>query len=425
MITPVVRFLSAFVSCAAGLGALAQPQPPGEGMDPYVRVVEANRGDSLRLEVSVRSMRPANGAGPVVHLVGVVHIGDKVYYDKVQEFLNAQDLVLYEGVKPEAAGKPVEGDDAARARVTASRQRTLALMIATHRRTHGSLPESLDALLAELDGGAARLAKNAISDGWGRAQTYVVFKEADTGRTRYDLISLGADGAEGGEGPAADVKFSSQKPLTKREVDEAGEGIQAKLASALGLEFQLTAIDYTNPAWRNSDLSIDEVERRLEEKGASGDMLFKMLDGSSFSAKLLGMILGMIEKSPEMSMMAKIMMVETIAHADAMLEAQPGDMAKVMEVIIVDRNTAVLDDLRRALNEEQNVKSIALFYGAGHLPDFEARLVRDFRYVFDADRWYTAVDVDLTSVPGAKTQAKQMRAMIKNMIEQQAGKKDK
>jgi len=370
-------------------------------------------------------MRPANGAGPVVHLVGVVHIGDKVYYDKVQEFLNAQDLVLYEGVKPEAAGKPVEGDDAARARVTASRQRTLALMIATHRRTHGSLPESLDALLAELDGGAARLAKNAISDGWGRAQTYVVFKEADTGRTRYDLISLGADGAEGGEGPAADVKFSSQKPLTKREVDEAGEGIQAKLASALGLEFQLTAIDYTNPAWRNSDLSIDEVERRLEEKGASGDMLFKMLDGSSFSAKLLGMILGMIEKSPEMSMMAKIMMVETIAHADAMLEAQPGDMAKVMEVIIVDRNTAVLDDLRRALNEEQNVKSIALFYGAGHLPDFEARLVRDFRYVFDADRWYTAVDVDLTSVPGAKTQAKQMRAMIKNMIEQQAGKKDK
>jgi hypothetical protein len=46
--------------------------------------------------------------------------------------------------------------------------------------------------------------------------------------------------------------------------------------------------------------------------------------------------------------------------------------------------------------------------------------VKDFGYTFDSDRWFTAMDVDLTKVKGGKAQAKQIREMMKKMGEKKA-----
>jgi hypothetical protein len=67
------------------------------------------------------------------------------------------------------------------------------------------------------------------------------------------------------------------------------------------------------------------------------------------------------------------------------------------------------------MKEEMKFETIALFYGAGHLPHLEESIVADMNYTLDSVEWFTAIDLDLTKVPGAKAQSKQMRAMIKSM----------
>jgi len=123
-------------------------------------------------------------------------------------------------------------------------------------------------------------------------------------------------------------QFSDQKPLTKDELKSSGEGIQIQLANAMGLEFQLAAIDYNREKWRNSDLNIDQLEDKLKEAGMSGGALFSMLDGSSMMSKFVGLLLNLVGSNPQMSLMLKSMMVEMLAHADELMEAQGDALAR-------------------------------------------------------------------------------------------------
>jgi len=77
--------------CAARRPALL---PPGR---PFLRVNETtNRVVSL--EVAVRTFARTNRPGPPVRLVGVTHLGDAGYYAGLQRLLDAQPLVLFEGI---------------------------------------------------------------------------------------------------------------------------------------------------------------------------------------------------------------------------------------------------------------------------------------------------------------------------------------
>jgi hypothetical protein len=383
----------------------------------FMRVTERNDGDQLTLEIAARRYVPA-GDGPVVDLVGVVHVGDQAYYDRLQEFMDTHDLVLYEGVKPAGTTSDLaSADDAAKAKVTKSRQRLLAIMSERYRRAQGRYPETVAQLVQHTPGAAARIAASAEQDGWGRNQRFTV---APNGRS-VEILSLGADGEPGGEGAAADIRFSEQKPLSREERQGGGEGIQAQLAEALGLKFQLAAMEYTKPHWRNSDMTVDQIQARLGEENASAEFLFSLLDGRSMAGRLVGMMLNFIKTNPALSLSVKVMLLETMANADETLGAGrgPANMAAFMKVIIEDRNEEVLKDFQRVLSDEPGVKSVALFYGAGHLPHFEQRLVNDFGYTAHSDLWFEAIDVDLTTQPGAKAQARQMRAMVRQSIEQQ------
>jgi hypothetical protein len=396
----------------------------------YIRVHDSEDGDHVTLQVAIRSFKPADPKLPTVHLVGAVHIGDKAYYKSVQKFLDEQDLVLFEGVKPSGATSDLaNANDAAKAKVTKSRQRFLAVMVTRYKEEHKALPESFDAMLGKLHGTMARIGTVATKDAWGNAQQLKISKGED-GREKFDVVSLGADGKEGGEGAAADLKFSSQKALTKEERGSGGEGIQVQLANAMGLEFQLVGIDYDREKWRNSDLTVDQLEEKLQAAGASGGALFSMLDGSSFMSKVLGAFLGFVGASPEMSMAMKTMMVETLANADEMMAAQ-GDMlgkgmGDFMKVLVIDRNEAVFADLDKVIKDEPKIRTVALFFGAGHLPDMEARLNK-MGYTLSEAQWKDAIDIDLAKFPGGKAQAMQLRKTVRGMIENQinASKKGK
>jgi hypothetical protein len=64
---------------------------------PYVRT---SNGESnvLELQIAARRFVPARGKGPSVWLTGVSHIGTSNYFAELQRHLDAQTLVLFEGV---------------------------------------------------------------------------------------------------------------------------------------------------------------------------------------------------------------------------------------------------------------------------------------------------------------------------------------
>src|SRR5690606_17465235 len=60
--------------------------------------------EPVTLQTSIVRFTPAEGQdGPVVDLVGAVHIGEKSYYDALNKAFDDYDVVLYELVAPEGA----------------------------------------------------------------------------------------------------------------------------------------------------------------------------------------------------------------------------------------------------------------------------------------------------------------------------------
>jgi hypothetical protein len=68
--------------------------------EPPASYVHATNSESnvLELQIAARRFVPSRGKGPTVWLTGVSHIGSTNYFAKLQTHLNAQTLVLFEGV---------------------------------------------------------------------------------------------------------------------------------------------------------------------------------------------------------------------------------------------------------------------------------------------------------------------------------------
>ena len=64
---------------------------------PYLRTTQAEDG-TIALQVAMRQFTSPNKDRPVIWLCGVSHIGDTNYYAAVQNHLDRQPLVLFEGI---------------------------------------------------------------------------------------------------------------------------------------------------------------------------------------------------------------------------------------------------------------------------------------------------------------------------------------
>jgi hypothetical protein len=69
----------------------------------FMRFVEDTHGGG-RLETAIATYR--NAAGQTVRLVAAVHIGEKSYYEGLNDTFKSDDAVLYEMVKPKDMGAP-------------------------------------------------------------------------------------------------------------------------------------------------------------------------------------------------------------------------------------------------------------------------------------------------------------------------------
>lgn len=427
------------VSCAGvaaivmGSGAVGGVEPDAS---PYVRVVTPDE-QSLRLELAIRTLVPKDGAGPVIHLVGAMHIGDAEYYDAMQAYLDVHDVVLYEGVGGAREPRLVTEESLDRAK-TQHRLRFVGLMAFDAAQRTGAWAKGTSDLLDQFTGSTRTLLEASLVDGWGHA---IQIEARGDG---VEVISVGADGKPGGEGEAGDMTLSQVlDALWAAPAPEAVPGLQRDMAHALGLEFQLEGIDYGNAHWRNSDLSMAEIQAAIsgrdvivdgpadEEDAEAEDFgestatektaraLFSALAGDSMLAKTGGTLMRMLGSSARGRSLVKVMLADVLSQADALMGAQPGPMRDLMKVIIDDRNVAVVRDLAGILADEREVRSVAVFYGVGHFADLEARIMNDLAYTWESTMWMPAMTVDLRQTGLSRQQLDGFRSMMRASLEQQ------
>jgi hypothetical protein len=429
----------------------------------YIRTVDNKEAGTIVMQSAARTfVREKDGkqVGPAITMCAAVHIGDKTFYSSLQSLLDAKDVVLFESVKPAGTGRAendLPGGDTEKRKVQATKLRIRMLGIAARAQKlkTGAYPASVQDLLAGLTPKMRPYIEGITKDAWGRELVYArtvdepatAEQEKRSGgeqekakpagataakrpvmvRDHIEITSLGADGKPGGEGVNEDLLLSDQRPIKASEVPRQDtKGIQSDLAEAFGLVFQLDAMTHEHANWRNSDLSIDQVEERLaggagddDDEGGGGDTeaLFKMLDGSSMSAQLIKLVLNVVKWFPSMQLYGKVGLMEMLGRADELIKSVPG-MEHMMDVIIKDRNAVVIGDVNRIIETEPNVKTLGIIYGGGHMPDLEKQLAA-LGYHEKSVEWLDAITVKQPTDAAGKQQLETIRQMVRESLDEQ------
>lgn len=256
----------------------------------YLRV---DRGDSDRpraLQTAIVRYRGKPNtpyAGQTVDLVGVVHIGQRGYYEKLNDRLSKYDRVLYELVAPDGT------------RFT---------------------PEDLE--------------------------------------ERRSILS----------------------------------SMQSGMKEMLNLEYQLELIDYMAENFRHADMSPTEFAEDLQRRGDSIWKMAARMMGAGLAAQgktggdaglLLALFSGDRAKRMKQTMAQQLVDMELVTAG--MNDAQGEN------TIIKGRNRKAFEILAEEL--KKGPENVAVFYGAGHLPDMAERLENEFHMEPSKVTWLDAWDL--------------------------------
>ncbi len=325
---------SLFFLALASSGCATRPNPAHAAPPQPILRIQENTNGAVALQVAVRDLLPSRRHHPVIRLVGVTHLGSAEYYRALQNLLDAQPLVLFEGVG------------------------------------------------------------------------------------------------------AADKQF-----IANRNNQYA---LQPALARALGLRFQLDAINYSSPHFINSDLSVEELSRIFAgsdpapadssesdaDPGSTSDAdaplgeLLSLMDGSSWTGVFMRFGIAFISTSPRLQATVRLVLVETLGSLEGDLgdaTGLPPDLKRLMEILIRERNSAVLHDLSQLIergrkSRRQRLPSVAVFYGAGHLADLERRIRAELGYIPGSDEWLTAFDVNPRQSGLGDTEVAVARRMVRDQL---------
>ena len=409
--------LAALVMTSGAIGA--RPVEDAAPFGPYMRSVE-DPGRKIALEIASRTFVPVDAVRPTVALVSVAHIAESELYEQLQAVLDAHDLVLYESVMPTGAGGAGGNTDSERARSTEAVMKFTAGSLYRFRHRQQRYPADLSELTDVAGRRDARVAQwlvAAQTDGWGRRIVY----EVGEGGRQFVLTSLGADRAVGGAGVDADIKVTSETAVNAEFREDGQDNIQAELAKALGLAFQLDGIDYNRPHFRCSDMSMDQLQRAMKAEGLDMAPLEDSLGGSSLPGRIAVFLLRVIRMldiffDGVIADSMKVVLIELFSD-NAFMEQSFRQFGDGFErVLIEQRNQIVIDDLRVILERERDIQSVAIFYGAAHMPDMAERLADQLGYRPHDEQWFTAFEVDLDKSAMTPAQLQSLRRMIRQQL---------
>jgi hypothetical protein len=172
--------------------------------------------------------------------------------------------------------------------------------------------------------------------------------------------------------------------------------LQNGMKTMLALEHQLEKIDYTQKNFVHADLSPNEFMKAMQARNEGFLQMYMRLLGHSLAMQSDK---GAKGESPEVELLAaffssdrprklKQALAKQLADAESMLVSFGGEDGSVL---ITDRNQAALTVLKQQLAAGK--KQLAIFYGAGHLPDMDRHLREDFGLEPVEVTWLTAWDM--------------------------------
>lgn len=175
--------------------------------------------------------------------------------------------------------------------------------------------------------------------------------------------------------------------------------IQRVIKDVLELEFQLDQVDYTPENFVHADMSPEELAASMAQRDESFMKLYLRAMSISMQQQQQGKGVSNLDLlralfSKDRSMALKRLMAQQFENLDAMMAGIEG---KDGTTIITQRNKVALEVLAERL--EAGDRHIAIFYGAGHMPDMERRLEKDFGLKRKSERWLTAWDLSPTKKP--------------------------
>lgn len=170
--------------------------------------------------------------------------------------------------------------------------------------------------------------------------------------------------------------------------------LQGGMKNALGLAFQLEEIDYQRDNMVHADLTPDAFSASMRARGESVfGMMFRgwalaMAEQGAGHAPAQQADFIKLLFADDRQLALKRLLASQLAERNDLLESLAGDDGSTLITVRNQRALEVLDEQLAA-----GAERIAIFYGAGHMPDFEDRLMRDFGMRKVSTRWLEAWDL--------------------------------
>lgn len=168
--------------------------------------------------------------------------------------------------------------------------------------------------------------------------------------------------------------------------------LQGGMKDALGLAFQLDEIDYERSNFVHADMTATEFSDSMKNRDESWAGTFMQMWAASVATQDPAVQQGQLLRvllATDRQLALKRVMAESMIDQAGVLEVLAGEEGSTL---ITERNRKALSVLEESL--AGGAGNIALFYGAGHLPDFHRRLTEQYDFELEAVEWLDAWDLD-------------------------------
>lgn len=170
------------------------------------------------------------------------------------------------------------------------------------------------------------------------------------------------------------------------------------LDKVLGMEYQTEAIDYKRPNFIHADIdwtqyrdlmdtrgqSLTTILERAMKAAESGEGPKILTDEAAANDLLQTLMSGLVSGNPAD---LKRAIAPVLGESESLIAHVEGEDGTVL---VTERNKVVMNILDREVAKGR--KNLGIFYGAGHLPDLEKRLL-ELGYRRGEGAWLTAWDI--------------------------------
>ena len=167
--------------------------------------------------------------------------------------------------------------------------------------------------------------------------------------------------------------------------------MQYGMKEMLQLDFQLEGVDYRKKNFVHADMTPQEMADSMRDRGDGLLTLMARAMGSGMAQQAAGQSTGELDMITAMfSKNRPLALRRAMAKNFESMEIQMAALADKdgKSTLITERNAKAFVVLDKELAKP--TKRIAIFYGAGHLPDMHERLLKNYSATFEGVEWVNA-----------------------------------